>query len=106
MLDFEKNMFLFNTQKIQVIAASVDAIEQAQETVDRYHISFKVGYGLDAREVSSRTGAFFDEKESYLNATGFVINPEGVVTNAVYSTLAIGRVTPADCLSIIHYFAK
>ncbi len=99
-------MFLFNLQKIQVIAASVDSIENARETVDRYKISFKVGYGLDARGVSAITGAFFNEKELYLMAAGFVVNPEGIVMNAVYSTLAIGRLIPDDCLSIIHYFSK
>ena len=99
-------MFEFNRYAIQVIAASVDTPEKAKETVDRYSISFRVGYGLDVREVSAKTGAFYDEKELYLNATGFIINPEGVIVNAVYSTLAIGRLTPADCLSIIHYFSK
>lgn len=99
-------MFLFNLQKIQVIAASVDTVENARETVDRYKVSFTVGYGLDVRSVSSLTGAFFNEQEGYLMATGFVVSPEGLVMNAVYSTLAIGRLVPADCLSIIHYYSK
>ena len=106
MLDFEKNIEEFRKRNIQVIAASVDSREHARETVDRYHISFLVGYGLDAEEASRKTGAFDEGREKYLHAAGFISNPDGEIANGVYSTLAIGRLAVKDSLSLIDYFIQ
>jgi alkyl hydroperoxide reductase subunit AhpC len=101
LLDFQKSLKEFEKRNIQVIALSSDPWEKAIETVERYKIAFRVGYGLDAREVSALTGAFYDEKEGYVHATGFIIDPEGRVVNAVYSTRSIGRLVAKDCLDYI-----
>ena len=106
MLDFEKNIEEFRKREIQVIAASVDTLEHARETVEHYNISFRVGYGLNAEEVSAKTGVFYEGKEKYLHAAGFIINPEGRVAEGVYSTLAIGRLVANDCLGLIDHFMK
>ncbi|MGD0238093.1 MAG: peroxiredoxin, partial [Syntrophorhabdales bacterium] len=63
-------------------------------------------HGLNAKEISLKTGAFYEGKEGYLHATGFVINPEGTIVNAVYSTMAIGRLVAKDCLGLIRYLMK
>lgn len=106
MLDFERSIDEFLKRNIQVIAASVDTLEHARETVEKYKLSIKIGYGLNAKEISSKSGAFYEEKEGYLHATGFIINPEGKIATGVYSTQAIGRLVPKDCLSLIDYLAK
>jgi len=106
LLDFEKSIEEFRKRNVQVIAASVDTIEHARETVQKYNISFRVGYGLNAKEVSSKIGAFYDEKDGYLHSTGFVINPEGKIVNGVYSTMAIGRLVAKDCIGLIDHFTK
>lgn len=91
---------------MKLIAASVDKIEDAQKTVERHKLIFRVAYGLSASAFSHRTGAFFDEEKGYLQATGFVIAPEGTIATAVYSTGAIGRLTAADTLGMIDYSRK
>ena len=91
---------------MKVIAASVDTIEDAQKTVDRHKLTFPVAHGLSAREFSQRTGAFFDDAKGFLEATGFLLRPDGVVATAVYSTGAIGRLTAADTLGMIDYLNK
>ena len=106
MPDFEKYTDEFSKRNIKVIAASTDTLEHARETADRYKLTFRVAYGLSAKEISSRTGAFYDEKDGYLHATGYIIDPEGKVVNGVYSTMAIGRLVPKDCLSLIDYLMK
>jgi len=106
LLDFEKSIDEFKRKDIHVIAASVDKIDDARATVERYKISFTVGYGLDAKDVSAKTGAFYDSKKGNLHATGFIINPEGKVANGVYSTLAIGRLVARDCINLIDYFRQ
>lgn len=106
MLDFEENWNEFREKGIQVIAASVDPIEKARETVERYNISYLIGYGLDVRDVSGKTGAFYDEKDRYLHATGFIMDTDGRIANGVYSTLSIGRLVPRDCIGLIEHLRK
>lgn len=106
MVDFEKNITELEKRNVQVIAASVDTIENARETKDRYKISFIVGYGLNAREISAKIGAFYENEKGYLHATGFIIDPQGKIANGVYSTLAIGRLVAKDCIALIDHFMK
>ncbi len=101
MLDFQKHLKEFEKKDIQVIAASTDKWTEAIQTVEMYRIAFKIGFGLDPREVSSLTGAFYNEKENYLHATGFIIGPDGRIEDAVYSTRSIGRLMARDCLEFI-----
>jgi peroxiredoxin len=106
LLDFEKNIQEFSKRKIQVIAASVDTLEDARSTVEKYNISFKVGYGLNVREMSQKVGAFFDKDKGFLHATGFIINPEGKIINGVYSTRSVGRLVAKDCVALIDYLVQ
>lgn len=101
MLDFQKNLKEFEKRGIQVIAASSDSWTEAVQTVEMYRLSFKVGYGLNPRLVSAATGAFYNERENYLHATGFIIGPDRRIENAVYSTRSVGRLVARDCLEFI-----
>ena len=87
-----------------MIAASVDALGEAEKTVAEQGITFPVGYGLDAVEIAGRYGAFFDSKKGFLHATGFLIGADGTVVSAVFSTGSIGRLTAADSLRLFDYF--
>lgn len=98
MLDFQRNIKEFEKRDIQVIAASADQRENALDTIERYKLTFRVGYGLNPRAVSALTGAFYNEKENYIHATGFIIGPDLRIENAVYSTKSIGRLVAKDCL--------
>ena len=86
-----------------MIAASVDSLEEARQTRERYSLSFPIGYGLVAREISEKTGAFFEGQKGFLHSTNFIVDPEGKVANAVYSSGSIGRLVPDDCLGFIRY---
>jgi peroxiredoxin len=88
-------------ENVQVIAASADTLEEAVKTVERYSLTFRIGYGLIPREVSELTGAFYNAKENYVHATGFLIGPDGTIKNAVYSSRSIGRLVAKDCLNFI-----
>jgi peroxiredoxin len=96
----------FRTKDIPVIAASADSLQDTREFIKKLNLSLRVGYGLKAKEISAKTGSFYDAKDGYLHAAGFVLNPEGRVVNAVYSTTAIGRLVAADCLGLIGYIKK
>jgi peroxiredoxin len=101
LLDFQRHLKEFDKKGVQIIAASSDSWENALRTVERYKLAFRVGYGLDPRDFSSKTGAFYNEKDNYIYAAGFVISPEGKVENAVYSSRSIGRLTAKECLDFI-----
>ena len=94
----------FADEDIRVVSVSVDDREKSEALVDKHKLGFPVGYGADARAVSAVTGAFVDEKPLALQATGFVIDPEGRIVTAVYSTRAIGRLMPTDVLNFVRHF--
>jgi len=104
--DFQSHISDFDRTKIKVIAASTDTLEDARKSVERKKLTFPIAYGLDARAFAAMTGAFFNDVRGYLQATGFILKPDGKVEQALYSTGPIGRFTPADVLSLIDYRIK
>ncbi len=96
---------------MKVIAASVDPLPIAEGFISELDLKFRLGYGLDKEEISSATGAFYEAKGNFeagragfLHATGFILDDEGKVRLALYSTGAMGRLTPEDCLAYIDAF--
>ena len=85
------------------MTASADSMEDARKMKEENKLSFTVGWGLNAQEVSVKIGAFFDAKRNYVQPTGFIINPSGKIIIATYSTGAIGRLTASDTLALIVY---
>jgi peroxiredoxin len=106
LLDFQRAKELLNELGAEVVALSVDSREQAQQTVERHRLTFPVLYGLDARAVAKMTGALMNEDQLYLQATGFVLRPNGTVAVAVYSSSAIGRLVAADTVNYLKYLQK
>lgn len=81
----------------------MDDREKSEALVDKHQLGFPVGYGVNARAVSAITGAFVNDDPVCLQATGFVLNPEGRIVTAVYSTRAIGRLMPDDVLNFVRH---
>lgn len=106
MADFEKNLGEFTARGVAVIGLSVDPLEEARKTVERAHLTFPVAYGIDGPAFASQTGAFYDATKGYLQATGFLLQPGGMVAQAVYSTGPVGRYVAADVLGLIDYLSK
>lgn len=86
---------------VAVIAASVDAQDEARKTVDSQKLAFAVAYGLDYRDISRRTGAFIEHERKILHATGFLLKPDLTIHVAAYSTGPIGRLTPNDVTAVV-----
>jgi alkyl hydroperoxide reductase subunit AhpC len=106
LVDFAGAVDEFGRMDIGLVAGSADTLEDARQMVEELKIPFPVAWGLKAKEISFKTGAFYDGEKGYLHASGFVINPEGKIVNAVYSTMAIGRLVPKDCLGLIAFLRK
>ena len=88
---------------VKVVALSVDQLDDAAGMVEKYRIRFPVAYAADVDLVAEATGAYTDENRSYLQSTGFVLDPEGRVITAVYSSGAIGRLVADDVAGLIRY---
>jgi peroxiredoxin len=87
----------------RVVALSVDDEATTTELVAKHGLTFPVGYGADARAIAEATGAFVNDDPTYLQSTGFIIQPDGTVAISVYSSGAIGRLVPEDVIGMIRY---
>lgn len=86
-----------------VVSLSVDDEATATEMVDKHKLTFKVGHSADAQQLSELTGAFVNPEPAFLQATGFLLDPDGTVLLSAYSSGAIGRITGEDTVGMIRY---
>ena len=61
------------------------------------------GYGADAGAIAAATGAYISADSRYVQSTGFLLDPDGRVEIAVYSSGAIGRLVPDDVAGYVRY---
>ena len=88
---------------VKVVALSVDDEQTSAALVDKLRLGFPVGHSADADEVAAQLGCYVNDEPHYLQSTGFVLAPDGTVVTAVYSSGAIGRLTPEDVLGLVTY---
>ena len=88
---------------VQVVALSVDDEAATAGLIAKHSLTFPVGFGADARAIAGLTGAFVNPDPVYLQATGFVLDPDGRVVVSVYSSGAIGRIVPEDVVGLVRY---
>ena len=99
MVDFAVHAGPFIDAGIKVVAASVDSVEQTAKLKEGLHVGYPMFAEVDAKAFRDATGAFIQEGErTFLHATGFVLTPAGTISNAVYSTGPIGRLTSSEVL--------
>lgn len=106
----------FAEEGIKVVSVSVDDRETAETLIESHKLAFPVAYAADARAVSAVTGAFVNDDAAFLEAAGFVINPDGRIATAIYtngessedrivtvsySARAVGRLMPGDVLGLV-----
>jgi peroxiredoxin len=90
----------------RVVALSLDDEATTKELIAKHGLTFPVGYGADARAVTEATGAFVNDDPTFLQSTGFVLDPDGKVVISVYSSGAIGRLVPDDVVGLIRYLRE
>ena len=88
---------------VEIVAISVDDEAVSAALVDRMRLNFPVGFGVKADEISAATGAYVAEDAAYLQSTGFVLDRQGRILTAVYSSGAIGRLVPEDVAGFVQY---
>src|SRR5215471_8771937 len=88
---------------LKVVALSVDNKANAAALVEKHSLNLPVGYGVDAEKIAASTGAYVNDSPRYLQSTGFVLDPNGKVITAVYSSGAIGRLVAEDVIGFVRY---
>lgn len=88
---------------VKVVALSVDNEATTVGTIEKYKLRFPVGHSANADKVAALTGAYINESPRYLQSTGFLLDPEGRVLNAVYSSGPIGRLVAEDVIGMVTY---
>lgn len=96
----------FDSERIKIFAGSVDPREKAKEIVEQVGITYPLGYGLNAEEISKVTGAFYEKERKFLHATGFLIRPDKTIAVACYSSGPIGRLVAKDVLNAVRFYKK
>ena len=88
-----------------MIALSSSPLDQSQGIVERLGLKFPVAYGLRIPEDAQKIDAnFSDGNRKFFQATNFVLDSNGKVLDATYSTGPIGRINPADVLAPVSFF--
>ena len=87
----------------KVVALSVDDEATTVGTIEKFKLSFPVGHSADADKVASITGAYTNESPRYLQATGFLLAPDGNILNAVYSSGPLGILVAEDVIGMVAY---
>ena len=108
----------FDREGITVVSVSVDDRETTEALVEKHKLAFPVAYAADAGAVSAVIGVPVNEDTAYFEATGFIINPDGRIESAVYSTYEgfedrivtavyssgpITRLAPDDVLHLVRH---
>jgi peroxiredoxin len=88
---------------ISVAALSADDEATTNNLAAKYGLQFPIGHSADAHAVAAATGAFVNHDPAYLQSTGFTLDPSSQVIVSVYSSGAIGRLTPDDVIGLARY---
>ena len=92
MADFQASFRDFESEGIKIVAASVDALEKAKETVQKVGITYPVARGLDPEEVAGKTGAYFVLVSRPYSSCDQPFNcPPAILTESAISSLKSNR---------------
>ena len=106
MADFEKRLEKVRGRNARVVAMSVDSRDDAAGTVEKLGLSFPVAYGVDRDEIADAVGAYENHDPPHLQPADFILEPDGTVALAVYSTGAVGRLHADEAVDELEFFQE
>ncbi len=85
-----------------IVAASVDALEQANEMMEKSGANFDFAYGVTQKE-SETVGAWWtvDQHGGYIQPSEFLLGRGGVVLGSMYASGPVGRMGADEALRLI-----
>lgn len=99
----QKHLTELEKMEAQVIAASSDPEAGAQQAAAEWGLEYTVLYDLDAEATSKAIGCYTGEHdgEPHIQPASFILDRDGDVVHAVYSTGRVGRLTGDDAVTIV-----
>jgi alkyl hydroperoxide reductase subunit AhpC len=97
---FEERREAFKELGVSFIAATVDSQEETAKVAEP--LGFPVAYGV-TREQGDAIGAWWDERRDHIQPSEFLLTKSGKVMMSTYSNSPIGRMDPAETLTLISY---
>lgn len=104
MADFQFSLPNFQTEGIQIVAASSDPLDKTKKLAEDLVISYPLACGLDFENLSGATGAFYEKERKFLHPLNVVLRPDKTVAVAAYSNGAIGRFGAQETLRLIRFW--
>lgn len=92
---------MFKAEDINTVALSADSRTTARQTVQDLHLPFPVGCDASVPEIAKALECYTDPDATFFQSTGFVLDPDGKILLALYSSGPIGRLAPADVLGFV-----
>ena len=87
---------------MRIVALSADGEEGARKMVSEEELGFPVLYGLDVEDSRDRFGLYIQKGDrTHLQPAQFVLDPNGAIRLACYSSGAVGRLDAAEMLGVV-----
>lgn len=104
----QERLETFDALDAQVVAASSDGEDDARSAAEDWGLGYTVLYGLDAEKTSEAIGCYTGERkgEPHIQPASFVLDRDGTVVHAVYSTGKVGRLTAEDAITVVEGLQK
>ncbi|MEM7365387.1 MAG: hypothetical protein AAF525_15300 [Pseudomonadota bacterium] len=100
---YEERRAAFEELGVSLFAASVYNEEQSAPVADP--LGYPVGYGV-TREQGDAMGSWWDEERDFIQPSEFLISSTGKVLMSTYSNSPIGRMDPAEMLTLLTMMSK
>ncbi len=86
---------------VAVVAASVDALDKAEEVANE--VGFPVGFGV-TRDIADKLGSWWEDRRSIVQPSEFLLDADNKVVMSSYSDGPLGRVEAADVVKLVNFY--
>lgn len=108
MADFQQHKARLDALDMKIAALSSDSVEEARTTVEKLGLGFLVLAGLDAAATSRAIGCYTGVHAGtpHVQPASFVLDHEGTIVLATYSSGKVGRLTGEDAVILAGDLAR
>lgn len=99
MAGFETHASEYEAEGVRLVALSADGEDGARRMKEEEGLGFPVLFGLDVDDMHDRLGLYVErENRIHLQPAQFILDPEGRIRLASYSSGPVGRLNAEDAL--------